>query len=178
MQSTSHLGILFLRGLETFGWKLCKSYKTMTSCESGWIPEFTYSGLPWILDRYLGPISSAIRHLLASRRNHWKHLLNFVAISKTCAVTKEMRGYIVTAFRVPCPQSLCSQTTSLNLCSPHLPPPPHPGPVGDAVQYPSFNILMSLRSWKCQALQWSKDENINTPESVASWALYFHKIFT
>ena len=106
---------LFLTGLETFGWKLCKSYKTMTSCESGWIPEFTYSGLPWILEDYFVPFSLAIRLLLASRRNHWKHLLNFVAITKTCAVIKEMRSYIVTAFCVPCPQSLCSQTTLLNL---------------------------------------------------------------
>lgn len=71
--------------------------------------------------------------LLASRRNHWKHLLNFVAITKTCAVIKEMRSYIVTTFPVPCPQSLCSQTTLLNLLSPHLPSPPHPGPVGDTV---------------------------------------------
>ena len=115
----------------------------MTSCESGWIREFTYSGLPCILEDYFGPVSSAIGPLLASRRNHWKHLLNFVAVSETRAVTEEMRDYIATAFCVPCPQSLCSHATLLNLCSLHLPPWPHPGPLGDPVQHPWFSILIA-----------------------------------
>ena len=171
---------LSLRGLETLGWKLCKSYKTMTSCESGWILEFTYSGLPCILEDYFGPVSSAIGPLLASRRNHWKYLLNFAAVSETCEVTKEMRGYIATAFRVPCPQSLCPHATLLNLSSLHLSPWPHPGPLGDPVQYPWFNILIAsvlenAKPCNDQRMKQNKTKQ-NTPKSVASWAFYFQKV--
>ena len=122
---------LCLRGLETLGWKLCKSYKTTTSRESVQIPEFVSSWLPCILEGCFSPVNSAIRPLLASRRNHWEHLLNFVAIRKTCMVKREMRGYIVTAFHVPLPHSLCTHTTTQSLCSPHPPPPTSPWSPGN-----------------------------------------------
>lgn len=165
---------LYLRGLENLGWKLCKSYKTTTSRESVQIPEFTSSWLPCILEGCFSPVNSAIRPLLASRRNHWEHLLNFVAIKRTCMVNREMRGYIVTAFHVPLPHNLCTHTTTQSLCSPHLPPPTSPGPLGVTVQHPWLNILIRLHSWKMASLALIKEwKLINTPELGVSWALSF-----